>query len=546
MARSLGPVELGELDGLGSVSDGASGYRYRFVRSPERPEHVLAETHDAIPQHAFGSTVVLGIGSGELDRSYAVRHGATLAFAPLEVLALEGGRRATLAPGHMMRSGVRLETPITNACLDCHTDSLPAQRFPLDLEPPPDWRPRGISCGACHGKAEAHADWQASDEVRGDPILRQALLSRERQLAICARCHLQGDARVELVPPGLPRDQLPGDRILREVAVYVAADSGPEVGFVSQVERLLRSACFLKSELTCSTCHDPHRSLHQEPARLEVRQACLGCHASEEHAQSGVRAPRAEFVVAPGCARQGLEPAAGADCVSCHMPKVGTFDVAAVQIHDHHIRRDIRDAPGPSQPETLRILETREGRLERFRWPWEAHGPEDPGLLMLAYASAHLQAAALALLDQPSSPPTERLPDYQHLRGLLLEHSGRVPEAEAAYRQALQLDPNAVPSATNLALILAGSGRPREAYDLLTEQLNHYPQAEGALRNRALIAMQLGKPRLFAADLEKAFAVRPSATLAQSLSRYYGSSGDALSSSRWLQLAQDLDPTLGP
>jgi hypothetical protein len=55
--------------------------------------------------------------------------------------------------------------------------------------------------------------------------------------------------------------------------------------------------------MTCSTCHDPHRS---ERSLEVLAQKCTGCHAAPKHADPAISAA----------------PSAG--CVECHMPLVPT------------------------------------------------------------------------------------------------------------------------------------------------------------------------------------------------------------------------------
>ncbi|MFT5830969.1 MAG: hypothetical protein ACI9D0_001558 [Bacteroidia bacterium] len=545
MARTLGVVkpdlasqtgQAGELQGLGHVADGPDGYRYHFAESPDGQAFVLAETHSGDPGFAMGYEVLYGIGSGELDRSLAVAHGSKTWFAPVEVLTTGGGRKSVLSPGASMGHGARLTTPITNECLGCHTDALPPKTYPLNLTPNPrDWQPRGISCAACHGQGDAHVAWNESDAnpEGADPMGSMGKLNRQQQLSICAACHLQGDARivlngVELGPPE------PGGDLLEQRAVFVSANPGPEVGFVSQVERLSMSACFLQSEMTCSTCHDPHRSMQEPRERKLVRDACSKCHAPQE-----VHVGKAELA-----SSALLE--AGNDCVSCHMPFVGVFDVAEVQIHDHFIRRDIADAPSPTPSDQLRFPESASGDWKRFQWPGVAAPDhlDDAGLWLMAYAAGgHLQRAG-ELLDQSPGPASNALPMYHHVRGSLLTQFNRKTDAVASYRKALELDPELGSSAVNLGLLLGELGATEEGLEVLSRAIEQHPMADGAWRNRAVVKLSLGDQRGAAEDLGRAFQIAPTSELAMALARLYGDLKQTSQQARWLDLAQQLSPDL--
>jgi predicted CXXCH cytochrome family protein len=333
MARALGPLVPGELLGLQTVPAGETGYRYHFEQAGGLADDGsvqawLVETwsprEDAPVEQQVRSTsrIAFAIGAGELDRSYVAEQHGMHWFAPLEVLSagVDGPRRAALAPGHMIEPTLRLTSPITEECLACHTDHLPPREYPRNLVAPREarWTPRGISCGACHGDVEGHADWREA-ELSGerpagrDPLLPFGALELHQRLSVCARCHLQGDARIALragergIPP-------PGGDLLERWAVYVPAVSDDAVGFVSQVERLTASPCFLRSlrrpgpKLSCEVCHDPHRSTADARERRRVRDGCLACHEPFQSSTKGKACtlPRGE---------RGEQ-----DCVDCHMP----------------------------------------------------------------------------------------------------------------------------------------------------------------------------------------------------------------------------------
>lgn len=557
MARSLQEVEVGELDGLGVVVDGPSGYHYQLARTPEPARHVLGETRPDTPGHALGSELVLGIGSGERDRSYAAIHGRGMWFAPVEVLNTELGRRAVLTPGAMMTPGTRLSMPITPECLGCHTDAPPPRDFPLNLWPDPGrWRARGISCAGCHGGTAGHAAWQeeelAGEEPGGgDPILRHGALDRWAQLSVCAACHLQGDARLvldarQLGPPP------PGGDLLAQRALFVAAEPTEDVGFVSQVERLVLSRCFLESEMTCTTCHDAHRTLHEDEERARVRAACARCHTGDGATRIPRRGESAQSAAA--CSRDmggeiethavQRERDLGRDCVSCHMPRTGVFDVAELVIHDHFIRLDGSNARPASGPDELRFAESKSGDWQRFRWPG-APAPQhvdDPGLWMMALASGEHLGRALSLVDEAPGPTAAGLPMYHHVRGSLLESDGRLEQAAASYEHALELDPELAPSAINLGLLLGKLGRAQEGRERLDAVVERHPFADGALRNRALLRYGLGDARGFVEDLTRAFEANPRAELAGTLAEFHEAQGDAAGAQRWRVAAGKLDP----
>ena len=560
MARALGPLLPGELEGLAPVRDAAGGALYRlesagaagFLR--ESRGSGPAQTERAVP-------LAFAIGAGIRDRSFAALESGRLWFAPLEVVTAPdrsggpggsgGTRHAALAPPHAITPGLGLGQPITPECLACHTDALPPRAFPLNLAPDEGlWRPRGISCAACHARAREHVAWReaalAGEEPPGaDPVLDPGSLGQVERLSICAACHLQGDARIELVPGALG-PPTPGGDLLAARAVFVAAQPTDEIGFVSHVERLALSRCFLASEgpraMSCETCHDPHRALAAPGERARTRAACLACHrASDLDHGSAQSSPSGAAPFASACSLADRAAKQGRDCASCHLRETQPFDVAGVTIHDHFVRR--RPGP-PSQIERLRFPESPSGDWKRFLWPGVEPPPhaDDPGLLLMALAHGGHLERALALAATPPGPAAARLPMYHHVRGSLLERAGRGEEAARAYRAALALDPELAEAASNLGLLLGRLGRPAEGLALLDPLLERHPLADGALANRALLHRALGRPAEFQRDAEAAFRLRPRPELALALARWHAEAGRSAEARRWTEEARRLDP----
>jgi hypothetical protein len=523
MARGLGAVHAEELAGLEPVDDPA-GYRYHFEAGANGPR--VVETCPGVPAHRLEAELAYAIGAGLLDRAFVAVRGAFEWFAPLEIVSTPEGRHAALAPGHMASPGLRFGVAITPECLACHTDRLPPDAFPLNLHAGERWTPRGISCAACHGRTDEHERLRRTERSPGpedsgtplpgrDPVLRPAELSRTQRMSICAACHLQGDARIAL--DGSLAIPAPGGDLLQQRAVFVARAESEEIGFVSQTERLVLSACYRDASLACDTCHDPHRTLFEADERARVRNACQACHPGELELPSATASP---------CSRP-TEPAAGArDCVDCHMRRTPTYDVAEVEIHDHHIRRD----PGPaSRPARPRVLASPALDWKRFAWP-DQEPPEhvdDPGLWLMALAHrGGLERAAERLAEQPG-PRVEGLAMYHHSRGSLLERIGRPEEAVPAYERALELDPELAPSAINLGLLYGMRGERERGIALLTAVLARHPAAVNALRNRAGLRFEAGDPAGFQADLTAAFELQPLAELAEILADFGASRGSA-------------------
>lgn len=549
MSRALEPLRAGELAGLGTVAAGSTGFAYRF-ETDERGAALVETWSDPSskkrPSEVQRARVEFAIGAGILDRSYAVRHGDLLRFGPLEVVRdpVTGERHAALAPGHAIDPRSRFTLPIAEECLRCHTSALPPRDHPLDLAPPPGWKPSGIDCVTCHAEAAQHATWRerdlAGEPTQGPDPLQAARANPVRQgLESCARCHLQGDADITLTPPwrGLPG---PGEDLFARRATFVTATPTHEIGFVSHVERLAQSVCFQRSfgrdrgSLLCTTCHDPHASVFESSERQRVRDACTNCHAAHE--------PRADM---DRPCSETAEKRAGRACVDCHMRATGVFDVATVRIHDHRIERK---PPPPSPPGPLRIKSTRDGRLAHFTLPGrtEFTPKSDPGLWSMALTGAYRRDLALPFARQEPGAIAAMIPGYHLVRGSLLEQAGDLAGAERSYREALRFDPGQLESAVNLGGVLNAQGQSQAAIDLLTPVIEAHPRAEGARRNRALAWLAREDTTAATADLLEAFHVSPSEPVARVLGQLARARGDAQEAARWASVAAGLEPRPAP
>jgi len=525
MARAIEMLRPGELAGLAPVDDGA-GFRYQLAEAGGRARLVETYANGSRP-HRESSSIDFAIGAGSMDRSYVVKKYGRMWFAPVEVVTQDhaGGRAAAPAPFLSMQPGSRLTQEITPECLACHTDAPPPRDWPLNVRPGAEtWEPTGISCGACHTHLDEHVAWRSAELVGEDPegpdpTLDHGELGRTEQMSVCAACHLQGDARIELDANRMGPPE-PGGDLLQTRAVFVAAEPTGDVGFVSQTERLVLSRCYLESEsMSCVTCHDPHLSLAGERERLRVRSACESCH--DAHALT--------------------EPAPDTDCVACHMQKTRVFDVADVEIHDHWIRS--RPDP-PGTPGPLRFPESPDGTWRRFVWPG-VEPPEhvaDPGLEMMALSFSGHAARALQGADEAPGAVVAALPMYHHVRAGILEGAGRENEARTAYEVALELDPRLAESLSNLGLLLGRLGAEQEGVALLGRLIALHPEADGAYRNRAVLKNALGDTRGAVQDLEQAMRLHPDAALAQVLARVYAQHGRADLERRWSDEARRLDP----
>jgi predicted CXXCH cytochrome family protein len=119
---------------------------------------------------------------------------------------------------------------------------------------------------------------------------------------------------------------------------FIYFDHAPGSGHDDKFEiasaayRLRKSQCFLRSQMTCTTCHDPHDIPRGEAAVKHYAAVCQNCH-TDVH-RGGV--PRVDGV-------RGAQT-----CIACHMPQRRTEDAVHVVMTDHFIQR--RPALNQVQP----------------------------------------------------------------------------------------------------------------------------------------------------------------------------------------------------
>src|SRR5262249_34216321 len=153
-------------------------------------------------------------------------------------------------------------------------------------------------------------------------IATPSKFSRDRQLETCMQCHLESTSRP--LPFEIrrydrsPFSYVPGNA-LSDYFVYFDHSPGFDADkfeIAGAAYRLRKSVCFKRSEMTCTTCHDPHDIPRGEQAVRHYVAVCQSCHLAV-HKQTTPRV-------------QGAP--AGATCVDCHMPKRRTEDAVHVVV----------------------------------------------------------------------------------------------------------------------------------------------------------------------------------------------------------------------
>lgn len=101
------------------------------------------------------------------------------------------------------------------------------------------------------------------------------------------------------------------------------------------------SECYKNSELSCITCHNPHKSV-KVTNKQQFNNACIRCHRTKpDIPKPKQRGESVRFVLADvECSASSVSREAEKDnCVACHMPRSGSIDIPHVNITDHFIRK---------------------------------------------------------------------------------------------------------------------------------------------------------------------------------------------------------------
>lgn len=330
---------LGQFSGQGAtMATSNPGLRFHMdARTDGFYETALTGT----PQRPVSRSerMAIVIGSGRQGQGFLYWRGNALFQLPVSLWSGPGQPvRWINAPGYA--DGVAdFDRAVTARCLECHTTYFQLTRSPNVYDKTNFML--GIGCERCHGPGGDHVDRHnlaPLDPQAQDTIVNTATLSRDRQMELCAVCHLghisPGRAPSFSYVPGEPFDLYfhtgsPGGQkpINMPVlpAMAPAMNNGGDVQG-DQVGLLRRSRCYQASTMTCSTCHDVHAP-QRDPVAMSDK--CLKCH----KVSSCRVAPR---------------PATGltGKCVECHMPRQTTQRVTIagpgatlqVQLRTHLIK----------------------------------------------------------------------------------------------------------------------------------------------------------------------------------------------------------------
>jgi cytochrome c-type biogenesis protein CcmH/NrfG len=246
---------------------------------------------------------------------------------------------------------------------------------------------------------------------------------------------------------------------------------------------MVQSACFRDSngKLTCTSCHDPHKSSFEQPSSWWDAK-CDACH--HDH---------------PCTEQPAVRATQGDHCITCHMRSGSPPNLPLVTVTDHWIQR----RPSPSKPEHAHPR-----RL--VAWSTAIGDPVSGDDLAAVQAAAEGRADS-RFVDEASLLAARALDRRPHVPRLYRWLAGRFRQlhqpqnAARAYAAVLRFDPDERPSLFGYASVMQSKGTPdgdAEATHAIDRLLALDPDDPSPLEMKAMQLFRGGKideaARLFA------------------------------------------------
>jgi Tfp pilus assembly protein PilF len=470
------------------------------------------------------------IGSGNHARTYLYRNSeGNLVEMPVSWYSEKGGYWA-MSPGYDRANQQDFRRTIVNQCFSCHNS------YPQSAEPGANRRashftdpsfsdqiPDGIDCQRCHGPGRGHIEAAGSGKATPETIRRlivnPARLDRERQLETCLQCHLETTSRMASQLPRYDRAPFsyrPGETLSDYFAYF---DYAPGTAHDDRFEiaqaayRLRLSACFRSSQMTCTTCHDPHQIPRGEEAIQHYVAVCKTCHADTHTARMSsdrMSTNRMSTKATPG----------KADCLSCHMPKRRTDDAVHVVMTDHYIQRNrpARDLLAPLQEADFVKLDTYRGEVIPYDLPGGSKEPDRQLYLDVAQVQDSVEHEPGVLrMQQDIGKSSPSGPEFYFELAEAYEKAGKQNEAIHWYDEALRRNPEFRPATDGLAVALIDTGDLDRAVSVLEKAAASGSADTVALTDLGNAYLKQGKLDAAQQILSRALSVNPDIPDAQNL-----------------------------
>jgi tetratricopeptide (TPR) repeat protein len=475
------------------------------------------------------------VGSGQHTNSHLFQSGKYLFQAPLTWYAQK--KKWDLPPGFEKGMNTRFSRKIGYECMTCHNAY---SQHVEGSDNAYEEIPHGINCERCHGPGSIHVRRKMAGEIIDTSkyadysIVNPKRLSPDLQFEICQRCHLQGNAVLNVGKSFA--DFRPGMRLNEIMTVFLPRYKGREDEFImaSHADRMKMSKCYTSSKeksFNCITCHNPHVSVKQT-GKEHFNQKCLSCHGEEKPCPDP-----ASFV-------QGK----AVNCTSCHMPESGSVDIPHVSVHDHYIRKPLKKkeldeikqfiglaAINHPAPPPLSRAEAYLNQYEKFdRQPYmldsclnylNAHADKksNPDWIplwvryfflkedyrnLMAFAANHIPGNNKPAFFQRRDP--ENRDAYTAYRiGEAFMNAGNHAVALNWFRAAVRLAPGIPEFSNKLAASMMSSGQKTEAKKIYDDLVDEHPYFYPAYSNLGYLLYSEGKQKEAHLHFDKALQLNP-------------------------------------
>jgi hypothetical protein len=232
-------------------------------------------------------------GSGKRGQTYLYWKDNRLFQLPITYITALG--QWTNSPGYSNR--IAFNRPISSRCLECHSTYF-EKTSPEQVVSEEFSRTNiiyGVDCEKCHGPGARHVEFQRShpEEKTARFIVNTGKLTRTQNLDMCRLCH---GGRLAKTQPSFSFQA--GDSLS---AFFTVPPGPPDANAIdvhgNQYGLLAVSKCFQGSQMTCLTCHDPHKNEEGMLAAFSAK--CMNCHKNPQH----------------------KEKYTTSNCIDCHMPE---------------------------------------------------------------------------------------------------------------------------------------------------------------------------------------------------------------------------------
>ncbi len=490
------------------------------------------------PINVFKQQIDWILGSGNRTRSYLYQTDMGEMFQ-LPLGWYSQSQQWLMGPGFEDKHHFGVERSVRRECLFCH-NAFPevAKGSDQRWEPHifPDQLPHGTGCQRCHGPGAEHVNTVVSggtlENIRAK-IINPAKLPAKKRDSVCFQCHLLPAVAVIGIRK-FGRDDYsfrPGE-LISDYMVHVDIDSKEEpkadrFEINHHAYRLRQSECFTKSEnnLTCISCHNPHKKVPEEQRVDHYGKVCLSCHEK--------RHPKLA---------QSSQVTEQSDCVSCHMPERRTKDVIHVTMTDHKIQKPVDSEEKRLAPivredvmiDSIDLLMPDDsikgfvGEVYKIIALLRAVTSKDmtdylekllsdkkniPPMVYLELASFQIKLGRFEQAQNSlnfvlsSDPQNSQALNFQ---GTLFNSQGKTSEAIELYKKALVLNPNKVEVYVNLGLSYFRHESIKEAEENFFKAVSLRPNMKISWYYLGEIAVINNNPKKAIDHYKKALSIDPS------------------------------------